>query len=342
MGTVKIGALCWNQYTEWSRLLEAGVRADRLGYDTLWTWDHLYPIVGDSDGPIYEGWLTLTAWAQATKQIRIGLMVGANTFRAPTLVAKLATTLDHISGGRAILGIGGAWFEEEHEGFGLDFGSGFPERLRWLGEALPVMRGMLDGSEPTAKGDHYRSKVTRNLPAPIQEHLPICIGGGGERVTLKLVAKFGDMNNIGGSLDNVRRKEQILVEHCERVGRDPATIERTLSVGTVFIRDDRSEAERLFHEAFERNRIAEHWENQPVGTPEDVAERFGPYLEIGYRHLIAGVPANYDEESMTRFATEVKPLLEKGVGTSPVAAADPHAFDGWKDDHRAHDVRDRN
>ena len=130
-------------------------RADRLGYSSLWTWDHLYPIVGDSHGPIFEGWLTLAAWAQATERVRIGLMVGANTFRNPALVAKMATTLDHISGGRAILGIGGAWFEEEHEAFGLEFGSGFPERLRWLGEALPIMRGMLDGTEPTAAGPRY-------------------------------------------------------------------------------------------------------------------------------------------------------------------------------------------
>ncbi len=312
MTGIKVGALCWNQYTEWPRLLEAGVRADRLGYDSLWTWDHLYPIVGDSHGPNYEGWLVLTAWAQATRQIRIGLMVGANTFREPTLTAKLATTLDHISGGRAILGIGGAWFEEEHEAFGLDFGSGFPERLRWLGEALPVMRGMLDGTEPTATGPRYRARRTRNLPAPIQPHLPICIGGGGERVTLKLVAKYADMNNVGGGIEAVRRKEEVLLQHCASVGRDPAEIERTTGVGTVFIRDDRVEAERLFHEAFDRNRVARHWEDQPVGTPEDVAERLAPYVELGYRHLIAGVPADYDEESMTRFATEVRPLLEQG------------------------------
>ena len=106
MSDVKIGALCWNQYTDWPSLLDAGVRADRLGYDTLWTWDHLYPIVGSADGPILEGWLTLAAWAQATERVRIGLMVGANTFREPALTAKMATTLDHISGGRAILGIG--------------------------------------------------------------------------------------------------------------------------------------------------------------------------------------------------------------------------------------------
>jgi alkanesulfonate monooxygenase SsuD/methylene tetrahydromethanopterin reductase-like flavin-dependent oxidoreductase (luciferase family) len=308
---VKIGALCWNQFTEWPALLDAGIRADRLGYDTVWTWDHLYPILGDPHGPIFEGWLTITAWAQATQRIRVGLMVGANTFRVPTLTAKLATTLDHISNGRAILGIGAAWFEEEHEDFGLDFGSGFPERLRWLGEALPIMRGMLDGTEPTATGPHYRSKDTRNLPAPIQGHLPICIGGGGEKVTLKLVAKHGDMNNIGGTVEEVRRKEQILLEHCNAVGRDPSEIERTLGVGQVFIRDDRAEAERLFHEAFDRNLIAKHYADPPVGTPEDLAERLAPYVELGYRHLIIGVPATYDEESMTRFATEVRPLLEK-------------------------------
>ena len=311
MAEVKIGALCWNQYTEWPALLAAGVRADELGYDTLWTWDHVYPIVGDSNGPIYEGWLTLAAWAQATKQIRIGLMVGANTFRNPALTAKMATTLDHISGGRAILGIGGAWFEEEHQDFGMDFGSGFPERLRWLGEALPIMRGMLDGTEPVAAGPHYTSHDTRNLPAPIQAHLPICIGGGGEKVTLKLVAKYGDMCNVGGGIESVRHKEQVLLEHCATVGRDPSTIERTTGVGTVFIRDDRAEAERLFHAAFERNRIAEHWEDQPVGTVEDVIERLAPYVELGYRHLVAGVPAVYDEESMTRFATEVRPALER-------------------------------
>ncbi len=207
MPEVKIGALCWNQYTDWPSLLEAGIRADRLGFDSLWTWDHLYPIVGDSNGPNYEGWLTLAAWAQATEHVTVGLMVGANTFRNPALVAKMATTLDHISGGRAVLGIGGAWFEEEHEDFGIDFGSGFPERLRWLGEALPIMRGMLDGTEPTATGPRYTSRDTRNLPGPVQAHLPICIGGGGEQVTLKLVAKYGDMNNVGGGIETVRRKE---------------------------------------------------------------------------------------------------------------------------------------
>ncbi len=311
MAPVKLGALCWNQYADWPSLLEAGARADRLGYDTLWTWDHLYPIVGDSDGPIFEGWLTLAAWAQATERIRIGLMVGANTLREPTLTAKMATTLDHISNGRAILGIGGAWFEEEHVDFGLPFGDGFPERLRWLGEALPIMRGMLDGTEPSATGQRYRARHVRNLPAPVQAHLPILVGGGGEKVTLRLMARYADMANIGGGVETVRRKEAILLEHCAAVGRDPAEIERTTGLGTVFIRDSHAEAERAFRAAFERNRADRLWEDQPVGTPEDVARKLAPYVELGYRHLVAGFPAPYDDESMARLVGDVKPMLER-------------------------------
>jgi alkanesulfonate monooxygenase SsuD/methylene tetrahydromethanopterin reductase-like flavin-dependent oxidoreductase (luciferase family) len=162
-----------------------------------------------------------------------------------------------------------------------------------------------------AAGPHYVSKDTRNLPAPVQAHLPICIGGGGEQVTLKLVAKYGDMNNIGGTVEDMARKEEILLGHCAAVGRDPSEIERTTGIGTVFIRDDPAEAERLFREAFDRNRIGRYWEDQPVGTPEQVAEKLAPKVALGYRHLVAGFPATYDEESMTRLITEVKPLLEQ-------------------------------
>jgi alkanesulfonate monooxygenase SsuD/methylene tetrahydromethanopterin reductase-like flavin-dependent oxidoreductase (luciferase family) len=306
---LRLGALCWNQYTDWPSLLEAGRRADRLGFDTLWTWDHLYPIVGSSRGPIHEGWLTLAAWAQATERIRIGLMVGANTFREPALTAKMATTLDHISGGRAILGVGGAWFEEEHLAYGLAFGDGFPERLRWLGEALPIMRGMLHGERPTAGGPRYTTRAVRNDPPPLQERLPLLIGGGGEKVTLKLVAKYGDANNLGGGIAKVRQKEAILLRHCETVGRDPSEIERTTGLGVVVIRDSREEARRVAKEIFERNGRARPWEDQPVGTPEDIAAMIAPYLDIGYRHIVAGFPSPYDEESMTRLATEVRAAL---------------------------------
>jgi alkanesulfonate monooxygenase SsuD/methylene tetrahydromethanopterin reductase-like flavin-dependent oxidoreductase (luciferase family) len=314
MTQVRIGALCWNQYADWDTLLEAGLRADRLGYDTLWTWDHLYPIVGDSHGPNFEGWLTLAAWATRTERVRLGLMVGANPYREPTLVAHMATTLDHISHGRAILGIGSAWNEEEAHDFGYEFGSGDPERLRWLRDALPIMRGMLDGTEPSApEGSRYRAHHVRNLPVPVQDHLPICIGGSGEKVTLKLVAQYGDMSNFDGSLEKARHLDEVLRRHCEAVGRDPDEIERTLSIGNVIIRDDPAEAERIGQATFTRNRVRRPYRaaNEPCGTPEQIAEQVAPYLDLGYRHLIADFASDFDEESMTRFATEVKPLLER-------------------------------
>ncbi|HUG48469.1 MAG TPA: LLM class flavin-dependent oxidoreductase [Candidatus Limnocylindria bacterium] len=310
---LKLGVLCWNQYTDWPSYLEAGRRADRLGFDSLWAWDHLYPIQGSHEGPMFEGYLTLAAWAQATERIKVGLMVGANPFRNPALVAKMATTLDHISNGRAYLGIGGAWFETEHVGFGLEFGESPGERLRWLGEALPVIRGMLHGERPTSAGRRYHAREVINEPPPVQERLPLLVGGGGEKVTLKLVARYADANNVGGGIDNVRRKEAILREHCETVGRDHAEIERTAAMGPVIIRDSQAEAQRVFEQIFERNGNAPLWKDANVGTPEFIVERLEPFLELGYRHLVCGFPAPYDEETMSRLASEVRPRLERGA-----------------------------
>jgi alkanesulfonate monooxygenase SsuD/methylene tetrahydromethanopterin reductase-like flavin-dependent oxidoreductase (luciferase family) len=308
MEGVRFGALFWNQYTDWASLRKAGIAADGLGYDDLWTWDHLYPIVGSDDGPMFEGWLTLAAWAEATKQVKIGLMVGANTFRNPALVAKMATTLDHISGGRAILGIGGAWFETEHTAFGLEFGSSPGERLRWLEEAVAIMRGMLRGEEPS--GDrYYQARAVRNLPPPVQERLPIVVGGGGEKRTLRIVARYADACNVGGGVDNVKRKDEILRQHCADVGRDEAEIERTAGVGVCVIRDDPAEAQRVMERIFEHNGQARPWQNQLVGTQEQVADSLRPYLEIGFRHFTVGFPSPYDEESMERLIREVKPML---------------------------------
>jgi alkanesulfonate monooxygenase SsuD/methylene tetrahydromethanopterin reductase-like flavin-dependent oxidoreductase (luciferase family) len=308
-GSVKIGALAWNQYTAWDDLRQAGIRADRLGYDDIWTWDHLYPIVGSHEGPILEGWLTLAAWAEATERARIGLMVGANTFRNPALVAKMATTLDHISRGRAILGIGGAWFETEHRAYGLRFGGSPGERLRWLEEAARIMRGMLDGETPSGERFYEVSQV-RNDPPPVQERLPLLIGGGGERKTLRIVARYADACNVGGGFDNVRHKDEVLRRHCEEIGRDEAEIERTVGTGVIIIRDDPAEAQRVLERTFAGNGGAAPWRNQVTGPPEAVAEQLRPFLGIGFRHFIVGFPPPYDAETMERLVREVKPMLE--------------------------------
>lgn len=309
--SIKLGALAWNQYTPWSDLREAGIRADALGFDSIWTWDHLYPIVGSHEGPILEGWLTLAAWAERTERAQIGLMVGANTFRNPAVTAKMVTTLDHISGGRAVLGIGGAWFETEHRAYGLEFGGSPGERLRWLEEAVKIMRGMLHGETPSGER-FYHAREVRNDPAPVQERLPILVGGGGERKTLRIVARYADACNVGGGFENVKRKDEILRQHCADVGRDESEIERTVGMGMCIIRDDPAEAQRVADSIFERHGNAEPWKNQLVGTPEQVAEMMRPFLGIGFRHFIVGFPGPHDVETMERLIREVKPELERG------------------------------
>lgn len=310
---IKLGVNCWNQYTDWPTFLAAQQRADSLGYDSIWTWDHLYPIMGSAEGPIFECYTAMAAVASVTERATIGLMVGANTFRNPALVAKMITTIDHISDGRAILGIGAAWFETEHTDFGIPFGASPGERLRRLKEALPIMRGMLDGIEPSADGEFYQVDGVRNLPAPKQAHLPILIGGSGPKVTLRLVAQYGDICNIGGTAEVVAEKDKLLVAHCEAVGRDEQEIERSANVATVIIRDSREEAEAVVARTFADNGGARLETNMPVGTSEDVFEVCAAFVEAGYHHLVVSSPAPYDEETMTRLTTEVRPRLEAMV-----------------------------
>ena len=304
---LKLGLLIWPQYTEWQPLQDTAARADKLGFDSLWTWDHLYPIVGDWRGPIFEGYLTLAGWASMTKRATLGLMVGANTFRNPALVVKEATTLDHMSGGRAVLGIGGAWFDKEHTAYGLEFGQSPGERLRWLDEAVELMRGILDGRERSARGEHYHARNVRNDPPPVQNRLPLLIGGGGERKTLRTVAKYADAWNIGGDVDRVRHKDEVLRRWCDEVGRDHTEIERTLGGGSVVLRSSAEEAKRVARHIGRKNG---GWSGPDTAcTPAELVAKIGPYLELGFHHLYFDIPAPFDVETIDRLATEVRPGL---------------------------------
>jgi alkanesulfonate monooxygenase SsuD/methylene tetrahydromethanopterin reductase-like flavin-dependent oxidoreductase (luciferase family) len=307
---LKLGADCWNSYTDWPSWLAAMQRAERLGYDSLWAPDHLYPPNGDHRGPCFEPYMLIAPVAAMTSRGTVGLMVGANTYRNPALVAKMVTTLDHISRGRAILAIGAAWNRIEHTGFGFEFGASPGERLRWLAEALPVIRGMLDGTSPTATGPHYAMVETLNEPPPLQARVPILIGGSGRRVTLRLVAQYADICNIGGRPEQVREKDGWLVEHCEAIGRDERTIERSIDVGVPTIRDTALAARHVNDALFAGHGGETPWSHQPVGTPEEVVEHLAAYVELGYHHLVFYFPHPFDEETMTRLATEVRPRLE--------------------------------
>jgi alkanesulfonate monooxygenase SsuD/methylene tetrahydromethanopterin reductase-like flavin-dependent oxidoreductase (luciferase family) len=306
---IKAGVLVWNQYTTWPAMRQAGARVDELGYDSLWTWDHLYPILGHPDGPFLEGYMLLAACSQQTSRATLGLLVGANTFRNPALVVKMITTLDHLSDGRAVLGIGAAWFETEHTAFGIDFGRGFGERLDWLDESVELMRSMLDEPSASARGIHYQARDVRNDPRPLHERLPILIGGAGERKTLRTVARFADAWNVANvTPEEAARKDEVLRRWCDELGRDHASIERTLSLGPLLVRDDPAEARAViarFHEAnpgMERAVL--------TGSASEVAEACRAYVARGFRHLIFHLVPPYDDETLERFATEVRPQLE--------------------------------
>jgi len=311
MADLRLGVALWPQQTAWRPFFDAARLVDRLGYDTLWTWDHLYSDTGPPDQPIFEGWTTLGAWAAATGRVRLGLMTGANTFRNPGLVAKAAVTLDHASGGRAILGMGGGWFALEHEAYGIAFGASAGERLAWLDESVGIMRRLLDGETVTHDGPRYRTNNLALHPGPVQPRLPILIGGVGERKTLRTVARYADMwNAIRRPVDELRRKIEILQAHGEAVGRDTSAIERTLYLA-VAIRDDPGEAERVYAAAMAANGAdAARVERALCGPPAMIAERMRPYLDLGFSHFIADLPSPYDEETMERLIGEVKPLLD--------------------------------
>jgi alkanesulfonate monooxygenase SsuD/methylene tetrahydromethanopterin reductase-like flavin-dependent oxidoreductase (luciferase family) len=257
--------------------------------------------------------MTLAAWAEVTERVTLGLMVGANTFRNPALFAKMATTLDHISDGRAILGIGGAWFRTEHAAYGIDFGTGFGQRLDWLDEAVQIMRGMIDGTEPSGS-KRYTTRSVRNDPAPVQRRLPILIGGGGERKTLRTTARYADAWNIGGSVERARQKDEVLRRWCRDVGRDETDIERTLGFALTVLRDDAAEARRVGRE------MGRHQGGSRgasfTGTPEQLAEALVPYVEIGFRHIFFDQAAPWDDETLERIATEVRPLLLERIGAT--------------------------
>ncbi len=308
---VRFGAQLWSQAASWTEFRDAAILADRSGWDAIWTWDHLLAIFGPWEQPIFEGWTALGALAAVTDRARVGLMVGANTFRNPGLTAKLATTLDHVSGGRAVLGIGGAWFEREHDAFGIPFGSTVGERLAWLDESVALLRRLLDGETVTHQGEHYTMHEARCEPRPIQARLPILIGGSGPRRTLRTVAARGDGWNTAGTLEEVTARLAILDEHCAAVERDRSAIELTISF-PILLRDVAREAELAWQRIAAHNGIVQAGPvPHLIGTPAEAAAAIRPYVELGFRNVIVRLPAPYDLETIERIG-EVGDLLDDG------------------------------
>jgi probable F420-dependent oxidoreductase len=236
----RVGVQLHPQHTTIDELRGAWERADDLGVDSIWTWDHFFPLYGDDTGPQFEGWTLLAAMAVTTSRARFGMLVTGNSYRNPDLLADMARTVDQLSGGRHYLGIGAGWFRKDYEEYGYEFGTG-PSRLRELERSLKRIRARLGELNPSPAGD-----------------LPILVGGGGEKVTLRLTATYADAWNTFGPPDSYAHKNEVLDRWCDKVERDPAEIERTVAIQAGEVDD------------FER------------------------YLEAGATHIIVMTGAPYD------------------------------------------------
>jgi F420-dependent oxidoreductase-like protein len=263
--------------------------AEEGGFDSLWVMDHLHqiPMVGGRFEPMLEAYTTLAALGARTRRIRLGVMVTGVTYRNPALLAKMVTTLDVVTSGRAILGIGAAWNHDEHNAYGFAFPP-VRERMARLQEALEIVKAMFTEEAPSFEGRHYRIEGPLNFPRPVTPGgPPILVGGSGEKRTLRLVARYGDACNLFGDPPTIRRKLDILAEHCAGVGRDPADITKT-RLGTLVLRRTREEADRIAEAIRAPWGVDEEQFRRVVvsGGPGDVAEQVRPYLDAGLDGVI--------------------------------------------------------
>lgn len=311
-GKIKIGALLWTQKTDWNGLRGAVLAAEDAGWDSLWVSDHLLNPIGDHEGPVFEAWTAISAIGALTRRVTVGLIVGSNTFRHPGLVAKMAVTLDNITDGRAVLGIGAGWYEPEHRMHGIQFEASAGARIDRLSAAVAVIRRLIDGDIVDHESKWYSLVGAKHEPRPVQARLPILIGGEGPTKTLPLVAAQADMWNARGSVESLAATDAILRDHCARVGRDPNAIER-LTNRWVVVRDDSRDAERAMDDT---NRVHGIFDPDPgiivTGPPEAAAAAIQPVIKIGFRHLIVSLRAPWDLETIARFP-DVRELL---VGAS--------------------------
>jgi F420-dependent oxidoreductase-like protein len=270
--------------------------AEAAGFEQVTVMDHFYQIavVGAEDEPMLEGYTTLAALARETSRVRLATMVTGVTYRNPALVAKMITTLDVISKGRAVCGIGAAWNEAEHIGYGFDFPP-IGERMDRLDEALTILKLMFTQERPSFRGTHYRIEGALNVPRPLQPGGPkILVGGGGEKRTLRLVARHADFSHWFGGLEEIKRKSDILDRYCEEEGRDPATIVRTMGSPVVLV-----ENEGQAKSVLERMPPARRVQFQPA-TPEQAAEILQDYIDLGIQGFTFNNPTLRAPEEFDR------------------------------------------
>jgi len=321
---MKIGAIVPQQHTPWSDLLDVALLVDSSGFDSLWVIDHQLPAASASlAGSQFDAWTVLAGFAVATERVTLGTLVTCNSFRHPALLAKIVTTVDHMSSGRAALGIGAGWFEEEHRVFGWPFPTA-RERIGRLDEAAQVVRKVWIEERPSFSGRYYtldfsdpdvtdhahsvsRSDAPAIGPRPVQQpHPPLIIGGSGERRTLRTVARHADEWNVAGTPAFIAQRSAVLAAHCADIGRDPATIARS-AYAQVIIDDSRQRVEALLERrAVLTGTTVEAVRSQVIsGSPDDILERLAAYAAVGVGHFMLQVGPPYRAAIIEKLACDV-------------------------------------
>ena len=298
---MKVGVFTGPQKVTWPELRAAWLHADANGYDSAWTWDHLIALHGDLDDPHYEGWTLLAALAALTSHVQIGHLVTANTLRHPALLAKMAATVDHVSNGRVVVGIGTGYYAEEHDRFGIPLPDKVT-RAAMLRESIQVLKGLWAPGRLTFAGEHYRITDAPASPKPVNGTIPLLLGGAGERM-LRLTAQEAAIWNLpdgqyGIDLERLRTKVEALERYCDEIGRDPAEIEKTMALA-LFVDSDAAALQRRYaafqamvpwDEATTRRHVV-------IGTPDQVVEQLQGFADVGLDHfmlsLVPGV--NYED-----------------------------------------------
>jgi F420-dependent oxidoreductase-like protein len=305
---IRFGVQTPTQNVTFERLRETWQLIDSLGYDTAWTFDHFFALGPDPSGPCFEGWTSLAALMAATSRVQGGVLVTGNTYRHPAVLANMASTLDHACSGRLIMGMGAAWFELEHNAYGIPFGT-TAERIRRLDEALDVIKGLWTQKQLTFEGRYYTLKNAYCEPKPLQRpRPPIMIGGAGEKLMLRVVAKHADLWNTFGSVELFRQKIAVLREHCVAVGRNIDEIDISWA-GAAFITESKQAKDTMVTEiARAFGRTPEEMESGTlVGTVAEIRDRIQKFISAGVTHFIVSAMPPFDHNTLRRFADEIMP-----------------------------------
>ncbi len=303
---IRFGIQTGQQGAAWQQIEEVWIKADALGYDSLWAYDHFYPIFTEPDGPCLEAWSLIGALAQSTKWARIGHLVNGNTYRNPCILAKSATTVDHISGGRLNLGIGSGWFEYEHESLGIDFKT-VRGRLEALEESCRILKGMFEEDKFTLDGKHYQVKDAMCVPKPLQSpHPPIMMGGTGKKVLLRLVAQYADMWNANKTPDEMADLIEITRRHGEAVGRDTSVIENTVMMPLGYkASQEKSDFLCTVTAGMLETTPEKAREAIMLGSKQECLDTVERYERAGVTHFIFMLLAPYDLDEVQAFAEDV-------------------------------------